>query len=117
MNDWTLVSNKMIDLYSDTYYGMVNSLLWGQEKALNMTKTLVAQVEANQAEGKKFVDEFTERAKKTQTLFQEVWQEGVKATTNNMNAFRVASDAAVVELDRKIESINEKLSAAPVRKG
>ncbi len=116
MNDWTVVSNKMFDLYTDAYYSVVNSVLWGQERMLNMTKTFVSQLESTQAEGKKFVEDFNERAKKSQTLFQEMWQEGVKTTTANVNAFRVASDAAVVELDRKIESINEKLAAVPSKK-
>ncbi len=116
MNDWTTLTNKVVDLYTDSYYSLVNTVLWGQERFLNMNKSLISQVESNQAEGKKFVQDYTERARRAQAIFQEVWQEGVKTTTTNFNAFRVASDAAVVELDRKIESINEKLSTAAPKK-
>lgn len=116
MNDWTVVPSKIFDLYSDSAYSLINSLLWGQERVLNITKTLVSQIEANQAEGKKFVDDFADKARRTQSLYQEIWQEGVKATTSNLNTFRVASDAAVVELDRKIGSINEKLAATSSKK-
>jgi polyhydroxyalkanoate synthesis regulator phasin len=116
MNDLFNMSNKMFDLAYDYYYSVVNSVLWSQERMLGMTKTMVAQVEASQNEGKKLVSDFTDQAKKTQALFQEVWQEGVKSATSNINAFRVASDAAVVELDRKIDVINEKLATTAPKK-
>jgi polyhydroxyalkanoate synthesis regulator phasin len=111
MNDWITTTNKLMDLANEYYYGAVNSILWGTEKSLALTKSIVAQVEANQHEGKKLLEDYTDRARRTQGIIQEVWQEGVKSTTTNMNALRVASDAAVVELDRKIESINEKLTS------
>lgn len=110
MNDWTNTSNKLFELYTDTYYSLVNSLLWGQERMLQLNKTLVAQFEANQTEGKKFVDEYAERARRAQSIFQEVVEETVKATSTNLNTLRVASDASVTELNQKVEAINEKLA-------
>ena len=66
MNDLFNMSNKMFDLAYDYYYSVVNSVLWSQERMLGMTKTMVAQVEASQNEGKKLVSDFTDQAKKTQ---------------------------------------------------
>jgi polyhydroxyalkanoate synthesis regulator phasin len=110
MNDWTTTTNKIFELYTDTYYSLVNSLLWGQERMLQLNKTVVAQFEASQTEGKKFVDEYAERARRAQSIFQEAVEETVKATTTNLNTMRVASDASVVELNQKVEAISEKLA-------
>jgi len=110
MNDWTTTSNKLFELYTDTYYSLVNNLIWGQERMLQFNKTLVAQIEASQTEGKKFVDEYAQQARRAQSIFQEVVEETTKATATNLNTMREASDASVAELNQNVAVFNEKLT-------
>ncbi len=111
MNDWMNISNKWLELANDNYNTFIKSVVWGQERMLDLTKTIVSHLEASQVQSKKLVEDFTNQAKTTQTLFQDSIQEGVKSTSKSFNNVRFASDASIEELDRKIEEINGKLLA------
>jgi polyhydroxyalkanoate synthesis regulator phasin len=111
MNDWMNISNKWLELANDNYNTFVKSVVWGQERALDLTKTVIAHLETSQVQSKKLVEDFTNQAKITQSLFQDSIQEGVKTTNKSFNNVRFASDASVEQLDRKIQEINEKLVA------
>lgn len=111
MNDWMSLSNKWLELANDNYNTFIKSVVWGQERMLDLTKLIVSHLETSQTQSKKLVEDFTNQAKTTQTLFQDSVQEGVKNTSKSFNTVRFASDASVEELDRKIEAINEKLVA------
>ena len=111
------VSNKWFELANDTYRTYVKSLVWGQERALELSKVMVGQADAYQAQGKGLVEEYAGQLQRTQQLFQTIWQEGLKNNMELVNQYRVATNANLADLNSRLDTLQTKLEtvATPTR--
>jgi len=113
MNEnWLETPNKLFELLNETYTSVLNTWLWSTQRALEFNKLLVAQLEANQVEGRKYIDEITQKTRQGLQIIQEVWQDNMKSYSTNVSAWRAASEASVSELNRRVEQMQQRFEAS-----
>ena len=109
--NFTQTPNRLFDLVSDSYSTLLNTWLWSTQRALEFNKVIVAQIEANQVEGRKYVEELNSKARQGLQIMQEVWQEGAKTYNTNLNTWRTASESSVADLNKKFEQLQQRFEA------
>ena len=115
MNEnWTETYNKMFELANSTYTTWLNAVMWGTERALEFNKTLIAQYEANQFEGRKYVQDLSDKARQSVQLAQEALNESVKSYTTSISNMRAATETSVNDVNRKLDELaNQFVANAP----
>jgi len=108
----TDVTNKLFELANDTYRTYVKSLVWSQERALELTKVLVGQADSFQTQGKGLVEEYANQIQRSQQLFQTIWQETVKTNTELVNQYRVVTNENLNDLNSRLDTLQTKLETA-----
>jgi len=106
------VSNKWFELANDTYRTYVKTLVWSQERALELTKTMVGQADSYQRQGKGLVEEYSEQLQRAQQLFQGTWEKMVNNSVEMMNQYRAATNASLTDLNSRLDSIQTKIETA-----
>ena len=84
----TETPNKLIDLISESYTTMINTLLWGTQRALEFNKVVISQLEVTQAESRKYFENLNKLNRQGMELLQETYQEGVKNYSTNVRNWR-----------------------------
>ena len=105
------IGTRMTDLAADTYTTWVNSLMWWQQRSLDLTKTYAAQTQTLRSESRGIVEDYNTKFVRGQQLWQEAWQEGVKSYMSNLDYLRYASDSTVSDLNRRIDQLQATLNS------
>lgn len=108
---YTEMTNRWFDLANDTYRTYVKSLMWSQERAMEVTKLMMGQAERFQTEGRTLVQEYTDEAQRGQQILQNMWQEGVRNGTEAVNQFRETTSTNLTELNERMVNLQSKMEA------
>ncbi len=110
MNDsLTELTNRWMQLSQETYRTYVKSLVWNQERALELTKTVIGQVDAYQAQGKGLVEEYTSQVQNGQQLWQEMFQDSLSNNTQMFNQFLQSTPANMTGIMERIDTLQPKV--------
>ena len=113
MNEtYTDMSNKWFELAQETYRTYTKSLLWGQERSLELTRTLIGQADATQNQGKGLVEEYANQFQRTTQLWQQTWQESTRASMDMVNQYRTATNANLAEMTERLDNLTPKVEIA-----
>jgi hypothetical protein len=107
----TETPNKLIDLISESYTTMINTLLWGTQRALEFNKVVISQLEVTQAESRKYFENLNKLNRQGMELLQETYQEGVKNYSTNVRNWRSTTQSTVAELNGKLEQMQQQLDS------
>jgi polyhydroxyalkanoate synthesis regulator phasin len=107
--NWNNTSNRVFDLVSEGYNTMMNAWMWSTQRALEFNKVMVSQFEVSQNEGRKYVEEFNSKARQGMQLAQEMWQDNLKTYSENLSAWRSATETSVNELTNKVEELQHRM--------
>ena len=108
----TEVPNHVLDLVSETYSVLLNAWIWGNQRALEFNKVLLAQLETTQTEGRKYVEDLGSKTRQSIRIAQEAYQDTVKNYSVNLSNLRSASQNSVAEINRKLEEMQTRLEAS-----
>jgi len=113
MNEkYTEYASKWFELSNDTYRTYIKSLIWGQERALEVTRTLIGQSEKIQKEGKGLVQEFTREATTARKFWQGAWQETARNSVEVLNQYRAAANTGISEMNQDLDALQHRIEAA-----
>lgn len=103
--------NKVLDLVSESYSTLLNTWLWGTQRALEFNKVVISQLEVTQAESRKYLENLNKLNRQGLELLQEAYQEGVKNYSANVRNWRSATRSTVSELNGKLEQMQQQLDS------
>jgi len=106
------VTNKWFELATDAYRTYIKSLVWSQERVLEVTKTLAGQADKYQDQSKGLVDEYTNQVQRAQELTQSTWQQLAKNTTEVVNQYRAATNANIAEMNERVNEMQTRVETA-----
>jgi hypothetical protein len=101
--------NQMVELLNETYKTYLKSLVWGQERALEMTKVMVNQAETFQAQGRGLVEEYGKQFRQGTEIVRDAFQQ---ASRNSTEAMKDAQELAEKNLAEVSEKVNNTAKAA-----
>lgn len=110
-NSYNNMTNKWFELATDAYRTYVKSLVWGQERALEATRTVLARTDKVQTEGQDLVQEYTEELRRTRTLLQEMWRDSVKATSDAVRQYRETTSENLEAVNERLDEIQSRVEA------
>lgn len=96
---------KVLDLANDTYNSMINVWMWGAQRLLEFNKVMVSQLEISQKESRKYVDDMNGKLRQGMQMFQELYQEGYKNYSANLNNWKATTEAAAADLNQKFDQL------------
>ncbi len=108
----TEVPNQVFNLVSETYSVLLNAWIWGNQRTLEFNKTMLAQVETTQAEGRKYVEDLGSKTRQSIRIAQEAYQDSLKNYSVNLSNFRSANQNSVAEINRRLEEMQTRLEAS-----
>ncbi len=104
------ITNKWFELANDAYRTYFKTMVWGQEQALEWTKTLIGQSDTKQ--GKALADEYSAQWKRAQELTQTTWDQMLKNTTEVWNQFRAATNTNIADVNARLDEIQNRLESS-----
>ncbi len=105
-------SNKLFDLWSESYNTMLNGMLWGTQRMLELNKAVVGQLEVSQIEGRKYVEDLNAKTREGLQVVQEMWQDSLKTYNTNVSSWRNATESSVMDLNRKVEQMQQRFEVS-----
>jgi polyhydroxyalkanoate synthesis regulator phasin len=108
----TEVPNQVFNLVSETYSVLLNTWIWGNQRALEFNKMVLAHLETSQYEGRKYVEDLGSKTRQSIRIAQEAYQDGVKNYSATLNNLRSASQTSMTEVNRKLEEVQNRLGAS-----
>ena len=112
--NWAEASNRMMNLWSETYSTWLNTWVWSSQRVLEFNKMLATQLETTQQEGRKYAEELSQKARQNSQVMQEVMQDGVKTYSANLNGWRATTESNADELNRRVAQMQQQFEAASV---
>jgi len=109
---YTEASNKWFELVNDAYHTYVKTLLWGQERVLELTKTASGQASEYQGQAKELTEEYKKEWERVQKLTQSAWQDLLKNTSEIVNQYRATTNANLADLNERINELQTKIESA-----
>lgn len=106
------VTNKWFELATDAYRTYIKTLVWGQERVLEVTKTLAGQADKYQDQSKGLADEYASELQRAQELARTTWQQIMKNTTEVVSQYRAAANANLAEMNERVNDFQTKAEAA-----
>jgi polyhydroxyalkanoate synthesis regulator phasin len=107
--NFTDFSNQWFDLANDIYSTYIKSLVKGQERALELTKTLLDKADNAQADGKRLVEDYANQVQRAQQLLQSVIQGNIQSGTEILNQYRADANANLAEMNAKLEELQHRI--------
>ena len=109
-------TNKWFELATDAYRTYIKTLVWSQERVLEVTKTLAGQADKYQEQSKGLVDEYTSQVQRVQELAQSTWQQMLKNTTEVVNQYRATTNANIAEMSDRVNELQTRVESAASNK-
>lgn len=106
------VTNKWFELATDAYRTYIKTLVWSQERVLEVTKTLAGQADKYQDQSKGLVDEYSSELQRAQELARTTWQQIMKTTTEVVNQYRATTNANLAEMNEQVNEFQNRAEAA-----
>jgi hypothetical protein len=93
---WTF---KLWDLWNESYLSAYQTAIWGQERLIDLNKSMLNQLESEQSKTEKFFDQLSARNNRIQELYQEVIQDGVQLSLVGLNTVvQTTSETAITPI-------------------
>jgi polyhydroxyalkanoate synthesis regulator phasin len=105
-------TNKWFELATDAYRTYIKSLVWSQERVLEVTKTLAGQADKYQDQSKGLVDEYANQVQRAQELTKSTWQQMLKNTTEVVNQYRATTNANIAEVNERVGEFQKQVESA-----
>ncbi len=113
--NYTDMSSKWFELANEAYRTYVKTLVWSQERLLETTKTLVGQADTYQHQSQGLVEEYTGQVQRGQQLWQTMWQETMRNSTEMLNQYRAATNTNMADLSQRIDAMQNRMEVAATR--
>ncbi len=100
---------QWFELANDIYSTYVKNLIKGQERLLELSKSMVSQASNYQAEGKTLLEEYANQVQRAQQLMQQVVQQNMDSSMELINQYRTTANSTLADMNKRLDDLQVKL--------